>query len=150
MSNKAPSEKPASNHNTQDYVEPHAAPAKHTISETRRYITLFVLLTSGFILQYCRHNYLHTRIYVTKYPGPISDNLDRLKPDRIPRKASYLIEATTGAVASDNKICSEVGVDILKSGGNAVDSAISTTLCIGVVNMFSCAVTPLTYSWADY
>jgi len=57
-----------------------------------------------------------------------------------PRNPAYLIRATNGAVASENKICSEVGVDILKKGGNAVDSAVATTFCIGVANMFSCVL----------
>ena len=38
---------------------------------------------------------------------------------------------------SENEICSQMGVDTMKAGGNAVDAAVSTTLCIGVVNMFS-------------
>ncbi|KAI0949707.1 hypothetical protein AcW1_009235 [Taiwanofungus camphoratus] len=53
---------------------------------------------------------------------------------------AYIVEAKHGAVASENEICSEVGIDILKAGGNAVDSIISTTLCIGVVNMFSSGI----------
>lgn len=48
-----------------------------------------------------------------------------------------LIQAHYGAVASENKVCSDLGVDTLKAGGNAVDAAISTTFCIGVINMFS-------------
>lgn len=56
------------------------------------------------------------------------------------RNPAYLIEAEHGAVASENKRCSDIGVDVLKDGGNAVDAAISTTLCIGVVNMFSCVL----------
>lgn len=50
---------------------------------------------------------------------------------------SYLIEAKHGAVASENKRCSIIGVNTMKQGGNAVDAAIATTLCLGVVNMFS-------------
>ena len=50
---------------------------------------------------------------------------------------AYLIKASNGAVASENEMCSRMGVDIMKAGGNAVDAAVSTTLCIGVVNMFS-------------
>lgn len=55
------------------------------------------------------------------------------------RNPAYLIEAQHGAVASENERCSNIGVAILKEGGNAVDAAISTTLCVGVVNMFSYA-----------
>ena len=38
-----------------------------------------------------------------------------------------------GVVSSDSAQCSVVGEDILKKGGSAVDAAIATTLCIGVV-----------------
>ncbi|KAJ8514465.1 hypothetical protein ONZ45_g8022 [Pleurotus djamor] len=53
---------------------------------------------------------------------------------------AYLITARHGAVASENKICSNIGVETLKRGGNAVDAAIATTFCIGVVNMFSSGI----------
>lgn len=53
------------------------------------------------------------------------------------RNPAYLIKAKSGAVASENVMCSEVGVDVMKDGGNAVDAAVATTFCIGVVNMFS-------------
>ncbi|KAJ3529786.1 hypothetical protein NM688_g7806 [Phlebia brevispora] len=53
------------------------------------------------------------------------------------RNPAFLVKAKHGAVASENELCSMIGVRTLKKGGNAVDAAISTTLCIGVVNMFS-------------
>ncbi|KAK0485936.1 gamma-glutamyltranspeptidase [Armillaria novae-zelandiae] len=56
------------------------------------------------------------------------------------RNPAYLIEAEHGAVASENKRCSDIGVDVLKEGGNAVDAVISATFCIGVVNMFSSGI----------
>lgn len=53
------------------------------------------------------------------------------------RNPSFLIRARNGAVASENKRCSDIGVDVLKDGGNAVDAAIASAFCVGVVNMFS-------------
>ena len=55
----------------------------------------------------------------------------------ITRNPAYLIKAKSGAVASENIQCSEIGVDTMKDGGNAIDAAVATTFCIGVVNMFS-------------
>lgn len=55
----------------------------------------------------------------------------------VERNPAYLIEAKHGAVATENILCSDIGVDVLKEGGNAVDAAVSATLCIGVVNMYS-------------
>ena len=53
------------------------------------------------------------------------------------RNPSYLIEADHGAVATENQLCSVIGVRTMKEGGNAVDAAVASTLCIGVVSMFS-------------
>lgn len=53
---------------------------------------------------------------------------------------AYLIIAEHGAVASENKRCSDVGVEVMKDGGNAVDAAIGAAFCIGVVNMFSSGI----------
>lgn len=39
-----------------------------------------------------------------------------------------------GSVASDSYECSKIGVNILKKGGNSVDAAIASTMCLGVVN----------------
>ena len=44
------------------------------------------------------------------------------------------------AVAADNAECSKVGRNILKKGGSAVDAAIATTLCVGVINMHSTGI----------
>ena len=44
------------------------------------------------------------------------------------------------AVSSEHQICSQIGSDIMGRGGNAVDSAIATTFCIGVVNCFSSGI----------
>ncbi|KAG1181405.1 hypothetical protein G6F36_009907 [Rhizopus arrhizus] len=52
----------------------------------------------------------------------------------------HLIVGSQGAAAVELKECSEAGVEILKKGGNAVDSAIASALCIGVVNSFATGI----------
>lgn len=44
-------------------------------------------------------------------------------------------EDKLGAVASESSICSNIGTDVLKEGGNAADSLIATVFCVGVVGM---------------
>jgi gamma-glutamyltranspeptidase/glutathione hydrolase/leukotriene-C4 hydrolase len=46
----------------------------------------------------------------------------------------YLQLVPHGSVATDSAVCSLVGTDIMKSGGNAVDAAVAATVCLGVVN----------------
>ncbi|KAF1805007.1 gamma-glutamyltransferase [Mucor lusitanicus] len=50
---------------------------------------------------------------------------------------SHKVSGTQGAVAVENEQCSQVGLDVLKDGGTAVDSAIASALCIGVINSFA-------------
>ena len=50
------------------------------------------------------------------------------------KPSAYLDGMKNGAVASDNPICSKVGRDVLVQGGNAVDAAVATILCLGVAN----------------
>ncbi|KAH8778074.1 gamma-glutamyltranspeptidase [Hyaloscypha finlandica] len=40
-----------------------------------------------------------------------------------------------GAVSSESKTCSEIGIELLRRGGNAADAMVGTTLCVGVVGM---------------
>ncbi|KAL5523970.1 hypothetical protein ACEPAG_8143 [Sanghuangporus baumii] len=93
---------------------------------------LFVLfiVVSTFLLGEVQHP-------TGPYPAPPSNPPDQGTPQRNP---AYLIEARNGAVASENVVCSEIGVDVLKDGGNAVDAAIATTFCIGVANLFSSGI----------
>ena len=41
-----------------------------------------------------------------------------------------------GAVASESDICSHIGVDLLKQGGNAADALVGTVACVGVIGMY--------------
>ncbi|KAL1525731.1 hypothetical protein AB1Y20_020575 [Prymnesium parvum] len=54
-------------------------------------------------------------------------------PPSPPQPLSRVARGTSGAVAADHPSCSRMGLDRLKEGGNAVDAAVSTALCLGVV-----------------
>ncbi|KAI5838228.1 gamma-glutamyltranspeptidase [Morchella snyderi] len=54
--------------------------------------------------------------------------------------SDILVNAQHGAVSSDVEICSEIGVGILKKGGNSVDAIIATAICIGVVDSFASGI----------
>ncbi|KAI1855748.1 hypothetical protein JX265_012193 [Neoarthrinium moseri] len=40
-----------------------------------------------------------------------------------------------GGVACESKVCSQIGIDLLARGGNAVDAFVGTQLCVGVIGM---------------
>lgn len=41
-----------------------------------------------------------------------------------------------GAVASESDVCSHIGTDLLKLGGNAADAMVGTVACVGVIGMY--------------
>jgi gamma-glutamyltranspeptidase/glutathione hydrolase len=43
------------------------------------------------------------------------------------------LNGTQGAVATEIKTCSDIGVDIMKQGGNAADAMIGAQLCVGII-----------------
>ncbi|KAK6517845.1 hypothetical protein TWF506_005021 [Arthrobotrys conoides] len=75
-------------------------------------------------------------LVVTKHPAH-----NKNKNSNNQNLSDHLITAKNGAVASDVQVCSTIGVDILKlKNGTAVDAAIATALCIGVVNMYASGI----------
>ena len=64
-----------------------------------------------------------------------------MQPSGLPRNPAYLIEGHTGAVAAEDETCSNLGLSILhEHNGTAVDAAVTTTLCIGLLNAFSSGI----------
>ncbi|KAF9929837.1 hypothetical protein FBU30_001150, partial [Linnemannia zychae] len=61
-------------------------------------------------------------------------------PPVIEKNKPALIKVKNGAVAAEEIHCSEIGVEVLREGGNAVDAAIASCLCIGTVNSFSAGI----------
>ncbi|KAL6274558.1 hypothetical protein ACE6H2_025250 [Prunus campanulata] len=53
---------------------------------------------------------------------------------------SDIVESEKGVVAADDARCSEVGASILRQGGHAVDAAVATALCLGVVNSMASGI----------
>ncbi|KAE9585693.1 hypothetical protein Lal_00009838 [Lupinus albus] len=51
-----------------------------------------------------------------------------------------IVESEAGVVAADDGRCSEVGASILRQGGHAVDAAVATALCLGVVFQVSSGI----------
>ncbi|MBW4524493.1 MAG: gamma-glutamyltransferase [Phormidium tanganyikae FI6-MK23] len=59
----------------------------------------------------------------------------------IARSQSFPLDRTKqGMVASAHPLASQVGLEILKQGGNAIDAAVATTLAISVVEPFSAGI----------
>ncbi|KAI8265125.1 Glutathione hydrolase proenzyme [Colletotrichum sp. SAR11_239] len=50
--------------------------------------------------------------------------------------STYAGPPKLGAVASETDICSEIGTNLLKKGGNAADALVGTVFCIGTVGMY--------------
>lgn len=44
--------------------------------------------------------------------------------------------AKLGAVASESAVCSNIGIELLQQGGNAIDALVGTTFCVGVIGMY--------------
>ena len=56
------------------------------------------------------------------------------------QKNIYSSTSNTAMVVSDNKVCTQVGIDVLEEGGLAADAAIAVAFCLGVVSPASSGI----------
>ncbi len=69
-------------------------------------------------------------------PGEAADRHPRL-PYRTGRS---VVMATHGMVATSQPLAAQIGLDVLKRGGNAVDAAIAVNAALGLVEPMSCGI----------
>ena len=88
-------------------------------------VNLFIMRTYGWALP----SILLSQV-IDASPASLSRDYDVSEASRDP------CHNKLGAVATESSICSNIGIDVLKQGGNAADSLVATVLCIGVVGMY--------------
>jgi gamma-glutamyltranspeptidase/glutathione hydrolase len=62
------------------------------------------------------------------------------RPARNRHQSRSALVAKHGIVATSEPLAAQVGLDILKSGGNAIDAAIATNAMMGLVEPMSCGI----------
>ncbi|RZS16587.1 hypothetical protein BHM03_00048596 [Ensete ventricosum] len=79
-------------------------------------------------------------VVVVVGPGG-SDRAKKIAPERWGGTGGpEEVESEVGVVAADDWRCSKVGAAALRSGGHAVDAAVATALCLGVVHPVSSGI----------
>ena len=62
------------------------------------------------------------------------------RPIGNPRQSRSVVVAEHGIVAASVPLAAQVGLDILKNGGNAADAAIATNAMLGLTEPMSCGI----------
>ncbi|KAK4756938.1 hypothetical protein SAY87_007065 [Trapa incisa] len=59
---------------------------------------------------------------------------------RVQANVAEMVESKKGVVAADDGRCSDIGASFLRQGGHAIDAAVATAICLGVVNPMSSGI----------
>jgi gamma-glutamyltranspeptidase/glutathione hydrolase len=62
------------------------------------------------------------------------------RPVGDPGQSRSVVISTNGMIATSHPLAAQVGLDILKAGGNAADAAIATSAMMGLVEPMSCGI----------
>jgi gamma-glutamyltranspeptidase/glutathione hydrolase len=56
------------------------------------------------------------------------------------RSGRAVVMARQGMVATSHPLAAQIGLDVLKNGGNAIDAAIATNAALGLMEPMSCGI----------
>ncbi|KAJ3065598.1 hypothetical protein HK102_007854 [Quaeritorhiza haematococci] len=94
-----------------------------------KYLPPIILIGCGYLLL---HVYTSpVQVPLLRSPFPRLRTAKQVAWDHTPK---------TGAVAAPDPLCQAMGNDILQEGGSAVDAAITTSLCSGVINSYASGI----------
>ncbi|MBX3412135.1 MAG: gamma-glutamyltransferase [Pirellulales bacterium] len=96
-------------------------------SATRR-VQVLALRTGTFVLL----------LGVLSMISPVARGYDRPAKNR--HQSRSVVTATNGMVATSQPLAAQIGLDVLKQGGNAADAAIAASAAIGLMEPMSCGI----------